>query len=51
MIAALFGVLIFLDIVLMFIFLRLNRKNISMSQIVQTLSEERDLLNQQKQEL
>ena len=51
MIVTLFGILICLDIVLMFIFLRLNRKNISMSQILQTLTEERDLLNSQKQEL
>ncbi len=51
MIVTLFGVLIFLDMVLMLIFLKLNRKNISMSQILQTLTEERDLLNSQKQEL
>jgi hypothetical protein len=51
MIVTLFSVLIFLDVVLMLIFMKLNRKNISMSQILQTLTEERDLLNSQKQEL
>lgn len=51
MIIFLFTSLIVLDLVLFVTFLRLNRKSINMSQVLLSLTEERDLLNEKKEQV